>query len=258
MELTIAFFVTGAAVLIFTIWRISRFLAYSNFVNNLHDTYQCNDIDFSGDTLYTNCVSHTWTLNNIIRRKHSRLGNLFQDFMFHDTFITTIWVSLAIGIGVLIFGFVIVRSVQIAGMLLILFLIGAFAALGSGDVKNSEDLLSVLRSSRIEELSAQDYAYASVALGSLKKGISFSFTVGAILVAFAPWGNLAPGAAGWIIAAFTVYMIWNPTIFLAEFSAPIAILYLIAAWPALTLAIVFGIRKFRGSNEEIVERTIQI
>lgn len=258
MELTIAFFATGAAVLAFTIWRISRFRTYSDFVSNLCDAYQCTDIDLSGNTLYTDCVSYTWTLNNIIKKKRGRLGKRFQDLMFHDPFITTIWFSLVLGIGILSFGVVLVRSIQIAGMLLIIFTIGAFAVLGSGEVKTSEDLLSVLHSHKIEELSTQDYAYAAIALGSIKKGIYLSFIVGAILVVFSPWGELAPVVAGWIIATFTVYMIWYPTIFLAEFSAPIAILYLIAAWPALTLTIIYGIRKVRRSNEEMDERTLQI
>ncbi|MHA3962919.1 MAG: hypothetical protein AM325_005190 [Candidatus Thorarchaeota archaeon SMTZ1-45] len=258
MELSIAFFVTGIAVLAFTIWRIYRFRIYSNFVSNLCDTYQCNDIDLSGNTLYTDCISHTWTLNNIIRKKHSRLGNRFQDLMFHDTFITTIWFSLILGIGVLIFGAVVVYSIQIAGILLVIFIIGAFASLGSGEVKISEDLLSTLYCHKIEDLSTQDYTYASIALGSIKKWISISIIVGSSMVVFSPWGELAPTVVGWIVSIITVYMIWYPTIFLAEFSAPIAVLYLIAAWPALILALIFGIRKVRKSNVEMVEPTLQV
>ena len=258
MEVTIAFFATGAVVLAFTFWRVGRFRAHSKFIRNLCDVYQCNDIYLSGDTSYTNCISHRWTLNNIVGKKHGRLGHRFQDLLFYNTFTTTIGFSLIFGIGIMVFGVILIRSIEIAGFLLIIFLIGAFAILGSGEAKASEDLLSMLRSHEIEELSKQDYAYAATALDSIKKDLILSFIVGSILVVFSPWGELAPVLAASIISTFTVYMIWNPTIFLSEFLVPLAVLYLMAAWPILAIIIIFGIRKVRRSAEETDQRVPQV
>ena len=258
MELIIAFFATGAIVLAFTFWRIGRFRTHSKFIRNLCDAYQCIGIDLSGDTLYTNCVSHKWTLNNIVGKKQGRVGRRFQDLLFYNPLTTTIWFSLFFGIGILVFGVVLVGLIEIAGFLLIIFLIGAFAIVRSGDAKASEDLLSMLHSHKIEELSKQDYAYAAMALDSIKKELILSFIVGSILVVFSPWSELAPVLAASIISTITVYLIWNPTIFLLEFSVPLAVLYLIAVWPILAIIIIFAIRKVRRSEEETDQRAPQV
>ena len=254
MELTITFFATGVVVLAFTIWRIGRFRAHSKFTINLCDAYQCNGINLSGDALYTDCISHSWALNNIVGKKHSRLGSLFQDLLFYSTLTTTIGFSLILGTGILVFGVILVRSIEIAGTLLIILLIGVFAIIGSGEAKTSEDLLSMLQSHKIEELSKADNAYAAIAVDSIKKGITLSLIVGSLLVVISPWGELAPVLAAWIIATFTQYMIWNPTLFLSEFSIPLALLYLTAVWPGLTIVIIYAIRKVRKSEEETDQR----
>jgi hypothetical protein len=258
MELTIAFFITGAVVLAFTFWRISRFRAHSKFIRNLCEVYQCNSIDLSGDTLYTDCISYRWTLNNIVRKKQGRLGRRFQDLLFYNTLTTTIWFSLLFSIGILVFAIILVRSIEIAGIYLIIILIGAFTIIGSGDAKTSEDLLSMVQSHEIKELSEQDYGYAVIALDSIKKELVLSFIVGSILVVSSPWGELAPVLAAWIIATFTVYMILNPAILLSEFSVVLALLYLAAAWPILTIIIIYAIRKVRGSKEDTDQRAPQI
>jgi hypothetical protein len=49
-------------------------------------------------------------------------------------------------------------------------------------------------------------------------------------------------------------MIWNPTLFLSEFSIPLALLYLTAVWPGLTIVIIYAIRKVRKSEEETDQR----
>ncbi len=196
-------------------------------------------------------------MDNLVRKKHSGLGSRFQDLLFHNTLVTAMWFLLSFGIGILIFGVLLVRSIQVAGMSLIILLIGAFAILGSGEAKSSEQLLSMLQSHDIEELNEQDYAYAALARYSIKKGLILSFTVGLILIISSPWGELAPELLGWIIATFTVYMIWNPTMFLSEFSVPLALLYLTAVWPVLMVAIVYSIRRIRRSEEEIEERAPQ-
>jgi len=258
MELTIAFFATGLVILSYTFWRIRRFRVHSKFIGNLGDVYQYNDINNSEDNLYTDCISHGWALNNIVRKKHGRLGHRFQDLLFYNTLTTTIWFSLIFGLGILVFGIILIRSIEIAGMLLIIFFIGVFTILGSGEAKTSEDLLSMLQSHKIEELSKQDYAYAAIALDSIKKELILSFIVGSILVVVSPWGELVPVLAAWIITTFTLYMMWNPTLFLSEFSVPLALLYLAAAWPVLTSIIIYAMHEVRGSEEETDQRAPQV
>ncbi|MHA2056783.1 MAG: hypothetical protein ACW979_04045 [Candidatus Thorarchaeota archaeon] len=256
--MTITFFATGAVVLAFTFWRIGRFRAHSKFIRNLCDAYQCNGIDLSGDTLYTECISHRWTMKNIVGRKEGRLGRRFQDLMFYSTLTTTVGFSLFFGIGILVFGIILVRSIEIAGMFLFIFFIGAFTILGSGDAKTSRDLLSMLQSHKIKELSKQDYAYAAIARDLIKKELVLSFIIGSILVVFSPVGELVPGLAAWLIATFTQYMIWNPVIFLSEFSVPLALIYLTGVWPVFAIVIIYAIRQTRGREEEIEQRVLQV
>lgn len=258
MELTIAFFTTGLVILSYNFWKIRRFRAHSNFIRDLCDVYQYNDINHTEDNLYTDCISHGWALNNIVRKKHSRLGHRFQNLLFYNTLTTTIWFSLIFGLGILVFGIILIRLIEIAGMLLIIFFIGVFTIIGSGDAKTSEDLLSMLQSHKIEELSKKDYIYAAIALDSIKKELILSFVVGSILVVVSPWGELVPVLAAWIIATFTLYVMWNPALFLSEFSVPLALLYLAATWPVLTIIIIYAIRKVRGSEEETDQRAPQV
>ena len=85
-----------------------------------------------------------------------------------------------------------------------------------------------------------------------------SFIVGSILVVLSPWGELVPVLLAWLIATFTTYMIWNPTMLLTEFSVPLALLYLTTVWPVFAIVIIYAIRKVRGSEEETNERAAQL
>ena len=250
MELIIGFYATGIIVLSFTLWRIRKYLTYCKFIEELGDAYVYGSFDDSNTTNYTDCVSHSWIMNNVVLKKHGKLGQRFQDHMFDNTYATMIWFSLTLGIGILILGVVLVRSIQMAGMLLIIFLIGAFAILGSGDAKDSEDLLAMLQTQKIEDLQLHDYSYAIFALGSIKKRDILSAIIGMILVISAPYGEVILTLASWTIATLTVYFILNPTLFLSEFSIPMAILYLTAAWPILVFIIVSVAQKAKGSRGE--------
>ncbi|MHA2310812.1 MAG: hypothetical protein ACXADC_09140 [Candidatus Thorarchaeota archaeon] len=190
-------------------------------------------------------------MDNLVRRKHGRFGSRFQDLLFHDTFSTAICFFLSFGVGIMVLGILLVRSIEIAGTSLIILLIGAFTILGSGEAKSSEQLLSMLQSHEIQELSEQDYAYAKIAYDSIKRGLILSFIIGSFLVVFSPWGEFAPVALGWIIATITVNLIWNPTLFLSEFSVPLALLYLTAMWPIVMIIIISIVRRVRGSEEEV-------
>jgi hypothetical protein len=197
-------------------------------------------------------------MENLVKQKHGRLGRRFQDLLFHNTLSTALWFFSSFGIGILVFGILLVRSIEVAGMSLIVFFIGAFAILGTGEAKSSEQLLSMLQSQDIEELSEQDYAYAAIAHESIKTGLILSFIVGSFLVVFSPWGELAPVILGWIVATITVNLIWNPTMFLSEFSVPLALLYLIAMWPTVLIIIISIIRRVRGSEEHMEQGGQQV
>lgn len=250
MELIIGFYATGIVVLSLTLWRIRKYLAYCKLIEELGDTYVYGNFDNSNTTNYTDCVSHSWIINNVVLKKHGKLGQRFQDHMFHDTYATMIWFSLTLGISILILGVVLVRSIQVAGTFLIIFLIGAFAILGSGDAKDSEDLLAMLQTHKIKDLQLHDYTYAIIALGSIKKRNILSAIIGTILVISAPYGEVILTLASWTIATLTAYLILNPTLFLSEFSMPIAILYLTAAWPLLVFIIIYVAQKAKGSRGE--------
>jgi hypothetical protein len=258
MELIIAFLATGLLVIISTIWRIKRFREYSSFIKNLCDTYQCDNIDLSGDIRYTDCISHKWALENLVRRKHGKLGLRFQDLLFHNTLSTAIGFSLLFGLGILIFGVVLIRSIQIAGTMLFVFLIGGFAIIKSEEVHSSESLLSMLQNQEMENLTGQDYAYGKVAMNAIRKGIILSIIVGTILVVISPWGNLVPFWASWFIAELTLYLIWTPTMYISKFSFPLAILYMSAVWPVLAVTIIYAIQKIRGNEQETNERAVRI
>ncbi len=257
MELTLAFLATGISIILYTIWRARRLGMYSKLKNNLSSEYDIASLDNTGDTTYTNCTSHRWVMDNLGRKKHSRLGNIFQERLFENTLTTFIWLSFFLGSGALIFGLLLIRSIEIVGMSVFVIFVGVLVILGPGDAKVSEELLIELISHEIQDLCEKDYVYAQLALDSIRKWIITAIAIGIAVVIISPWAESIPVGLAVGVAILSDIVLWRPALFLSELFFPLSILYLSAVIPFIGYSIIVITRRFRRGDKDSNESSIK-
>ena len=233
MEIPISLAFSGILILLVTLWRARNFKAYSEFRMKFEDTFDVQDIDLSGETEYTHCFSHEWVRDNVVKKKHSKLGIVIQDHLTYNTLAAGIWIGLFVGIVSLIIGVLLVHSLVAIGSAVFVIMFGALIALGPGDPKVSDELLQALQKIEFEMLNKEDYSYVALAVTSIRKWLIISGVIGVAFLTLAPVGDLLPWFLAYAIATFTNYVIWGPTHAIAEFSLPLALIYMASVLPIL-------------------------
>lgn len=253
MEIPISLVFSGILILLVTLWRARNIKTYFKFRRKFEDTFDVQDIDLSGETEYTHCFSHEWVRDNVVRRKHSKLGNTLQDHLTYNTLSATIWIGLFAGMVSLIIGVILVQSLVVIGSAAFVIMFGALIALGPGDPKVSDELLQALQKTEFEKLNEEDYSYVALAIASIRKWLIISSFIGVAFLMLAPVGDTLPWFLGFVIATFTNYLIWIPTNAIAEFSFPLALLYMASVLPILMYVvpklIQVAIRKRSGKKK---------
>jgi len=253
MEIPISLAFSGILILLVTLWRARNIKTYFEFRRKFEDTFDVQDIDLSGETEYTHCFSHEWVRDNVVRRKHSKFGNTLQDHLTYNTLAATIWIGLFAGIFSLIIGVILVQSLVAIGSATFIIMFGALIALGPGNPKVSNDLLQALQKTAFDELNKEDYSYVALAVTSIRKWLIISGVIGVAFLTLAPVGDLLPWFLAYAIATFTNYLIWIPTNAIAEFSLPLALIYMASVLPILMYVvpklIQMAIRKKRGNKK---------
>ena len=253
MEIPISLAVSGRLILRVNLWRARNIKAYSEFRRKFEDTFDVQDIDLSGETEYTHCFSHEWVRENVVKKKHSKLGIAIQDHLTYNTLAAGIWIGLFVGIVSLIIGVLLVQSLVAIGSAVFVIMFGALIALGPGDPKVSDELLQALQKTEFDMLNKEDYSYVALAVTSIRKWLIISGVIGVAFLTLAPVGALLPWFLGYVIAVFTNYVIWGPINAIAEFSLPLALLYIASVLPILMYAvpklIQMAIRQKRGKKK---------
>ena len=253
MEIPISLAFSGILILLVTLWRARNIKTYFEFRRKFEDTFDVQNIDLSGETEYTHCFSHEWVRDNIVRRKHNKLGNTLQDHLTYNTLAATIWIGLFAGTITLIIGVILVQSLVVIGSAVFVIMFGALIALGPGDPKASDELLQALQKTEFDKLNKEDYSYVALAVTSIRKWLIISGLIGVAFLMLAPVGDLLPWVLGFVIATFTNYLIWIPTNAIAEFSFPLAILYMASVLPILMYVVPklirMAIRKKKGEKK---------
>ncbi len=229
---------------------------YSNLTKTLSSEYDITNLDNTGDTAYTSCTSHRWVMDNLGRKKHSRLGNIFQERLFENTLSTFIWLSFFLGSGALIFGLLLIRSIEIVGMSVFVIFVGVLVILGPGDAKVSEELLLELISHEIQDLCKEDYVYAQLALDSIRKWIITASAIGIAVMIVSPWAESIPLGLALGVAILSDIVLWRPALFLSELFFPLSILYLSAIIPFIGYSIIVITRRFRKGDKDSNESSI--
>jgi hypothetical protein len=258
LELNIAFAAMGILIIINTLWGLRKLEAYSRFMGSIAHKYDVKNVDFSGKTKYTDCISHEWIIDNSVRKKHSRLGLMFQEHLFNNTLAAALWVGYAIGIGyAVILALIFTRSIETVGLSIVVFVFGFFILLGPGSVKVSDELLDELMKHKVEELCVADYVYAAISFSTIKNWLIKSGILGIVVLIVSPYADLIPTGLAAAVSIFTVFVVWNPGLFLAQIWYPLALIYMAGILPAIFVIIWTVLSKFRAEEVERVESSIQ-
>lgn len=258
MELNIAFTAIGILIIINTLWRSTKLEAYSRLMGSIAHEFDVKNMDFSGKTKYTDCISHEWIIDNSVRKKHSRLGLIFQDHLFNSTLAAALWVGYAIGIGyAIILALIFTRSIETLGLSIVVFIFGFFILLGPGSAKVSSELLDELTKHKIEDLCAADYVYAAISLSTIKKWLIKSGILGIAVLLASPFAELIPTGLAAAVSIFTVYVVWNPGLFLSQIWFPLALIYMAGILPAIFIIIWTALSRFHAGDVESVESNVQ-
>lgn len=204
-------------------------MEHSKLKKDIESNFETTDLDSSGKAKYVNCYSHRWVLDNVTRKKHSRLGRIFQDHLAGNTLVTGIWMSIILGSAAMLIGMVMIVSIIAIGPSVAVIFIGFLVILGPSEPATAEELMSELLRIDSSELHREDYVYVSLAMKSIKKWVVVSFLLGTLFVAISPWGDSIPTALSFAIGLFSEYLLWYPALALMEVGVFFSILYLAGA-----------------------------
>ena len=219
-------------------------------MTTIADQYDVQTLDLSGKTEYVRCKSHDWVMDNMIRRKHGRIGTWFQEHLHDNTLGAALCIGFAVGMAAIILGLIFIRSIEIAGMSIIVFAVGALIIIGPGGPKVSEELLLSIEKYSIEELCNEDFVYVKISYDSIKNWLLTSGILGAAIIIVSPWAELIPIGLAVAVSVFSEYILWAPALLLAEIWFPLSLMYLAAVIPILILVVMTIIQRIRGITED--------
>ena len=258
MELNIAFTAIGILIVINTLWRSRKLEVYSRLMGSIAHEFDITNVDFLGKTKYTDCISHEWIIDNSVRKKHSRLGLIFQEHLFNSTLAAALWVGYAIGIGyAIILTLIFTSSIETMGFSIVVFIFGFFILLGPGSAKISSELLDELKKHKVEDLCAADYVYAAISFSTIRKWLIKSGIIGIVVLLVSPFADLIPSGLAAAVSVFTVYVIWNPGQFLSQIWFPLALIYMAGVLPAIFIIIWMALSRFHADDVESLESNVQ-
>ncbi|MFW9788786.1 MAG: hypothetical protein ACFFE2_09130 [Candidatus Thorarchaeota archaeon] len=254
MEITIGLLLTGLFILLVTVYRIRKVVAHRQLQHELRESYDVSGLDLSGNTRYASCFSHSWVMDNITRKSHSRIGAKLQEYLANNTLFAGIWIGLVVGLSSMFLTFLFVQSLRTIGTVIIIFAVGALIALGPGGPRYAENLLDAVRKSEIEDLNAQDFVYVKIANDTIARSILINMILASLFIILAPWGEMLPGLFAQAIALFSAGLLWDPALVLMQYNLGIALFY-IAAIVGLSSFVCYRIGQRLLMAEEEAPRT---
>lgn len=226
MEYTIGLLITGLFILLVTLYRLRKVGQHHRLQHQLRETYDVSTLDLSGNTRYASCYSHTWVMDNITKKSHSKIGAMLQDHLANNTLLAGMWIGLIVGTSSMLITLLLVQSLRAIGTVIVIFLVGAMVALGPSGPRYSENLLDAIVKNQINDLNAQDFVYVKIANDTIKHAVIVNFVVASLFIVIAPWGDMLPVLLAQGIAIFTVNLIWAPASFLLDVHIAAAMLYI--------------------------------
>ena len=226
MEYSLGLLVTGSFILLVTFYRLRKVGKQNRLEVQIQERYDVSGLDLSGNTSYVSCYSHSWVMDNITRRSHSRIGAMLQDHLANNTLLAGIWIGFAVSISSMLLTLLLVESLRSIGTVIIIFFAGMLIAMGPGGPRYAENLLDAVMQNDIDELNPQDYVYVKIANDTIKRSAVVNVILASGFLLISPWGDLLPILLAQGIALLVVNIILEPAFLLLDFNIAIALFYI--------------------------------
>jgi hypothetical protein len=188
MYMVMAMFILGTLSFVMAIaWR-ARYAQFAELFIYLRARFDPNEIDLSGRKHYSQCVSYSWVMKNIICRQ-SRIREALRDLMTDSTLYTVLILGSLISFLPIALAYLIVGGFMAAGGTFFLGLVAIIIVQAPFDVAMSHGLLSWLTEQDPLGLKESDLAYAEVASKSITRWYRVLIASGIFIVLYAPWSE---------------------------------------------------------------------
>jgi len=228
MQLILTLLFTGLINLAATFRRYHRTADYIRLQERMDGILDTSDLDLSGETEYTDCVSHTWVNENVIRTPHGRLGRYLQEFLMDKTLFTMMGIGIVLSLSILIAVVFFMASLIAFGPSAIVFLVGALVIMGPGEVKISEMLLAKVSEQEFSQLNQEDYVYVSLAVRSIGRWLRISGLIGISFIVISPIGEALPATLAWLFVTISNTLLFDPALVANDLWFPLAFFYVIS------------------------------
>lgn len=252
MELIFTLFFTGVIIVAATLRRYHRTADYIRLQKRMDVFLDTSDLDLSGETEYTDCVSHTWVNENVIRTPHGKLGRYLQEFLMDKTLFAMMGIGIVLSLSVLIVAVFFMASLIAFGPSAIVFLVGALVIMGPGEAKMSELLLAKVSEQEFSQLNQEDYVYVRLAVRSVRRWLRISGLIGISFIVISPIGEDLPATLAWLFVTISNTLIFDPALVANDLWFPLAFFYVISTSVLLIYiipkVIIAALRRIRIRN----------
>lgn len=242
MEVALALFLTGCFVLVVTIWRFRKLRSYAPLLTHFQNQFDLEKLSTLNRTEYTECFSHRWVMNEITTTRPSGITAMFENHVRENTLLASLWIGFILASSSMIIVLILVGAARSLGFALPIFIIGILLSMATSSVNESEDFLEAVQKIFPSGIVVEDYPYIRIAYSTAKRWIMLSGFVGTVLLLISPLGEYIPDFLAGTIAYVARFVLWNPALFLLEYSAVFSIVYIGAAVAVLSYLVVIASR----------------
>jgi hypothetical protein len=255
MTLSLVLLASLSAGLAF-IWH-RRVISFQGLLTTFRNRFGHDNIPISDKQVYTQCLSHQWALDHVFYGGETKFEDTIRNLVNDRTLLGILVLGILICPLIAILVFVLYKSFAFLGASIAIFIVAAFALRAPTGVNVSYELLSWLKMQKASELKENDIAYTRV---SLKTMTRWKITLGALAVASvaaAPWGEVLPdvlanATSGFFVLVLT--LIYPP---LASYSADLAFIVTLYAFPLLVcmmfIVISWATRNIMSAIEDLLD-----
>ncbi len=190
--------------------------------------FDTSALDLSGETEYTNCVSHTWVNENAIRTPHGRFRRYLQEFLMDKTLFAMMGIGIVLTLSILLVIVFFMASLIAFGPAAVVFIVGALVIIGPGEAKISEMLLAKVSEQEFSQLNQEDYVYVSLAVRSIGRWLRISGLIGISFIVIAPIGEDLPAMLAWLFVTISNTLLFDPALVANDLWFPLAFFYVIS------------------------------
>ena len=228
MELILTLLFIGVIIVAATLQRYRRTTGYIHLQERMEGIFDTSDLDLSGKTEYTDCVSHAWVNENVIRIPHGKLGRYLQEFLMDKTLFAMMGIGIVLSLSVLIVVVFFMALLIAFGPSAIVFLVGALVIMGPGEAKISELLLAKVSEQEFSQLNQEDYVYVSLAVRSIRRWLRISGLIGISFIVISPIGEDLPAILAWLFVTISNTLLFDPALVANDLWFPLAFIYVIS------------------------------